>query len=116
MKRNNIINCRNLRKNQTEAEKKLWYKLQNRQLGNAKFRRQFSVGQYIIDFYCPQYRLGVEVDGGQHYDDKGIQYDAQRTKELAKAKIQIIRFSNLEVLNNIEGVCEEVLKAVTPSP
>ena len=115
MKRNNTEKCRNLRKNQTEAEKKLWLKLQNRQLGGVKFRRQFSVGKYIIDFYSPVHMLGIEVDGGQHYGNRGIQQDAQRTKILAEAKIKIIRFSNLDVLNNIKGVCEVILKELTPS-
>ena len=115
MKRSNIDNCRSLRRRQTDAEKKLWHRLRNRQLGDVKFRRQFSIGKYIIDFYCPQYRLGIEVDGGQHYDDKGKHKDARRTGELAETKIRIIRFNNLDVLNNIEGVCERILKAVTPS-
>lgn len=114
MKRSNIEKCRILRKNQTDAENKLWYKLRNRQLDGVKFRRQFSVGKYIIDFYSAQHKLGIEIDGGQHYDDKGIKKDAQRTNELAKVDIKIIRFNNLEVLNNIEGVCETILNAITP--
>lgn len=89
--------------------------MQDRRLNGIKFRRQFPVGQYIIDFYCPRYRLGIEVDGGQHYEDKGAQQDAQRTKILAEAKIQTIRFSNLDVLSNIEGVCETILQALAPS-
>lgn len=115
MKRKSIDKCRNLRKNQTEAEKKLWLKLRGRQLDGVKFRRQFSVGQYVIDFYCPKYQLGIEVDGGQHYDTKSMQQDAFRTKKLSEAEVRIIRFSNLDVLNNIDGVCQEILKALTPS-
>ncbi|MFQ5646793.1 MAG: endonuclease domain-containing protein [bacterium] len=122
MKRNNIDKCRTLRKNQTEAEKKLWHVLRNRQLAGVKFRRQFPVGQYIVDFYSPEYKLGVEADGGQHYQDKGRRYDESRTKELADLDVKILRFSNLDILNNIEGVCEVILKVIenskteSPSP
>jgi len=73
MKRNNIARCRNLRKNQTDAETKLWTILRNRQIAGAKFRRQFPIGRYILDFYSPKYRLGIEDDGGDHYEDKGRQ-------------------------------------------
>ncbi|MEW6418931.1 MAG: DUF559 domain-containing protein [Nitrospirota bacterium] len=62
MKRNNVDKCRKLRKNQTDAEKKLWALLRNRQVSGVKFRRQFSVGRYILDFYCPEYRVGIEAD------------------------------------------------------
>jgi len=70
MKRNNIERCRNLRKNQSNAEKKLWSILRNRQLSGVKFRRQFSIGRYIVDFYSPEYRVGIEADGGQHFENK----------------------------------------------
>ena len=118
MKRKNIDKCRALRKNQTDAEKKLWSLLRNRQLGGLKFRRQFSVGRYILDFYCPEYGIAIEVDGGQHYEADGLMNDALRTKALSAAGIQIIRFSNLEILENIEGVYESILSFFrnTPSP
>ena len=106
MKRNNIEKCRNLRKNQTDAEKKLWAVLRNRQMAGTKFRRQFSIGRYILDFYSPKYRVGIEADGGGHYEDRENQRDKLRTKELSILGIEILRFSNLEILNNIEGVCE----------
>ena len=121
MKRNNIERCRNLRKNQTEAEKKLWTILRNRQLSEVKFRRQFSIGRYILDFYSPEYRLCIEADGGQHYEEKGRLRDEVRTRELSRLEIQILRFSDIEVLNNIEGVHEIIQKTIekkrrTPSP
>ncbi len=106
MKRNNIEKCKKLRKNQTEAERKLWLILRNRQLSEVKFRRQFSVGRYILDFYCAEYKLGIEADGGQHYEDKGKKQDELRTRELAQYGVRIIRFSDLDILNNIEGVYE----------
>ncbi len=123
MKRKNIEKCRFLRKNQTDAERKLWSLLRNRQLAKVKFRRQFPIDRYIIDFYSPEYKLGIEADGGQHYSDEGKVEDKLRTGKLNKYGIQILRFSNLDILNNIEGVYEAILKAVekmkrnnTPSP
>jgi very-short-patch-repair endonuclease len=112
MKRSNIELSRSLRKNQTDAEQKLWAALRNRQLAGVKFRRQFSVGGYVLDFYSPEYKIGIETDGGQHYEDKGIERDELRTKELSKYGVQVLRFSNLDVFNNIEGVCELILKIV----
>ena len=112
MKRNNIGSCRTLRKNQTDAEKKLWTMLRNRQLSGVKFRRQFSVGRYILDFYCPEYRFGIEADGGQHYESKGRERDELRTKELNRLGVEIMRFSDREILINIEGVYEAIQKTI----
>ena len=123
MKRKNIGKCRYLRKNQTNAERKLWLLLRNRQLAKVKFRRQFPVDRYVLDFYSPEYKLGIEADGGQHYSDKGKIKDELRTGKLAKHGIQILRFSDLDILNNIEGVYAVILKTIeekkeenTPSP
>lgn len=121
MKRNNVERCRNLRKNQTDAENKLWAILRNRQLAGVKFRRQFSAGRYILDFYSPEYKLGIEADGGQHYGDKGRQRDKLRTRGLSRLGVHILRFSDQEILNNIEGVCEIIQKTIekkkgNPSP
>ena len=112
MKRNNIKKCRNLRKNQTDAEKKLWAILRNRQVSRTKFRRQFSIGRYILDFYSPEYRLGIEADGGGHYEDRGRQRDKLRTRELSKLGVKILRFNDLEILNNIEGVWEVIRETI----
>ncbi len=122
MKRNNINKCRNLRKNQTDTEKKLWAILRNRQLTGVKFRRQFSIGKYILDFYSPEYKLGIEADGGQHYEDKVKQQDEFRTRELSRLGVQILRFSDWEILTNAEGVCEMIQQTIenkkntSPSP
>lgn len=120
MKRKNIEKCRGLRKNQTEAEKKLWAILRNRQVNGLKFRRQFSMGNYIIDFYSPELKLGIEVDGGEHYENKFKMRDKIRSRELAKQGIEIIRFNNNEVLRNIEGVIEIIFRKLkerkSPSP
>jgi very-short-patch-repair endonuclease len=111
MRRNNIEKCRSLRINQTDAEKKLWMILRNRHLAGMKFRRQFPVGRYILDFYAPQYKLGVEADGGQHYDSNGREKDELRGEELSRAGVWILRFNNREILNNSDGVCEVICKA-----
>ena len=78
----------------------------------VKFRRQFSIGGYVLDFYSPEYKVGIETDGGQHYEKKGRERDELRTKELSNYGVQVLRFSNLDVFNNIEGVCELILKVV----
>jgi len=123
MKRNNIERCRNLRRNQTEAEKKLWSVLRNRQLNGVKFRRQFPVGGYIVDFYCPEYKLGIEADGRQHYQDEWKVRDELRTITLNNLGVEVIRFSDWEILNNIGGVYEVIQKSIekrrkkfSPSP
>jgi adenine-specific DNA-methyltransferase len=112
MKRNNIGRCRSFRKNQTDAEKRLWGILRNRQLAGIKFRRQFSVARYILDFYSPEYKLGIEADGGQHYEKMGSLRDEARSKELSGIEIQILRFSDVDILKNTEAVCEKILEAV----
>ena len=112
MKRINIERSRNLRKNQTDAEKKLWTLLRNRQLNGVKFRRQFPVGGYILDFYCPDYRLAIEADGGQHYENKVKDQDDLRTRELNNLGIEMIRFTDREILTNSDGVVEAIQNAI----
>ncbi len=112
MKRNNIERCRNLRKNQTDAEKKLWSLLRNRQLSGVKFRRQFSIGGYILDFYCPEYKLGIEADGGQHYEAEGRLQDEHRRMVLNRLGVELIRFSDREILTNIHGVYEVIQRSI----
>jgi very-short-patch-repair endonuclease len=122
MKRNNIDNCRKLRKDQTDAERKLWSILRNRQLSGVKFRRQFPIGRYILDFYSPEYKLGIEADGGQHYEDKGKSKDVLRTRELTRHGVKIVRFSDSDILNDIDGVYEIIQGVIennaigSPSP
>jgi very-short-patch-repair endonuclease len=90
--------ARKLRKNQTDAEKLLWGILRNRQLLGVKFRRQQPVGPYILDFYCYDYKLCIELDGGQHYTNDGQRYDTDRSAFLKTNEIHVVRFSNLDVL------------------
>ena len=116
MKRKNVSTCRNLRRNQTDAERKLWSVVRNRQLAGAKFRRQFPIGRYILDFYCPEYRLGIEADGGQHYRDEQRRRDALRERALSHIAVRVLRFSDWEILNNSEGVCETICEAIKENP
>jgi|SRR5579872_1467001 len=100
------------RANQTNAEKLLWYKLRNRQLDGIKFRRQFPLLNFILDFYCMDKKLAIELDGSQHANSL---YDAERSKELQKLGITVIRFWDNDVLQNINEVLEKILLALTSS-
>ncbi|HPP29979.1 MAG TPA: endonuclease domain-containing protein [bacterium] len=112
MRRKNIPLCKKLRKNQTEAERKLWYLLRNKQMIGVKFRRQFPIGNYILDFYAPRYKLAIEADGEQHYEEEGRLRDEKRAEELGKFGIRIIRFSDFDILTNIEGVWEVIQREI----
>ena len=98
----------NLRNEPTPAEQQLWNQLRNSQLNGKKFRRQHSVGNYILDFYCPQHRLAIEVDGDSHFTESGIKYDIKRTIFLNEMGIQVLRFTNTEVLENLGHVLEKI--------
>lgn len=109
--RNNVavkIKRRSLRKNQTDAERKLWSILRNKQMDGLKFFRQYSVGSYILDFYCPKHKLAIELDGGQHGEEKQRARDELRTNYLKQQNIRVIRFWDNEVLTNLEGVIEKI--------
>ena len=102
--------ARNLRKDQTVTEKFLWNRLRSRQLLGCKFHRQFPIDQYILDFYCPEKKLAIELDGGQHLSDKQTGYDEKRTLHLKNRGIKIIRFFDNEVFQNISGVLEKIME------
>ena len=106
---------RDLRRDQTDAEKLLWQKIRNRQLHGRKFYRQYSVGPYVLDFYCPKSKLAVELDGGQHAKDDRRAYDEHRCEYLKALGIEVMRFWNNEVMTNIEGVLIEIAQRITPS-
>ena len=102
---NNLTNnARNLRKNQTPQEQKLWNLLRNRRYKNLCFKRQFIIGNYIVDFVCREKKLIIELDGGQHNIDANITYDEERTKYLETEGYRVLRFWNNDIDNNIEGV------------
>ena len=110
--------CRELRESQTDAESKLWRCLKNRQLFGAKFRRQHPLKGYILDFYCPEAGLVVELDGSEHADEKRITHDQVRTQRLEEMNIWVIRFWNRDVLRNLEGVLLKIAEYLPydPSP
>ena len=100
---------KNLRKEQTPAEKLLWSNLRNRNLKGFKFRRQHPIKSYIVDFYCAEKMLSIEIDGGIHLNREQSEYDKFRTKELNSLGIKEIRFSNKEVEENISIVLKKII-------
>ena len=103
-----------LRNNQTGAEKILWEKLRRRQVEGFKFRRQYGIGEYIVDFYCSELKLVIEIDG-EYHENKGVkEYDLERDKYLTSLGFKVIRFTNDEVVDECEKVVEKI-KKLTPS-
>ncbi|MFH1335135.1 MAG: endonuclease domain-containing protein [Candidatus Zixiibacteriota bacterium] len=103
-----------LRNKATKAEAELWRVIQHSKLGGKKFRRQHSVGYYILDFYCPEERLAIEIDGDSHEKNESTPYDKSRTEFLESMRIRVLRFKNEEVLNNLESVTEQIRKSFEP--
>ena len=97
--------ARRLRQNMTDAERKLWRALRDRQLDDVKFRRQHPLGRYVLDFFCEEHKLAVEVDGGQHADSTE---DKARTAWLQAHGCRALRFWNNDVLGNLPGVLETI--------
>ena len=113
--------ARQLRHESTDCEQLLWQRLRNRQLGGLKFRRQYPLPPYVLDFYCAELRLAVELDGGQHYADSALQRDERRSRFLQGLGIGVLRFSNREVLMQMAEVLAEISRqaeilAPHPSP
>jgi len=96
-----------LRRNMTPEETKLWKYINYEQLG-VKFRRQHSIGRYIVDFYCPKRKLVIEIDGNQHYTKEGLEYDKIREEYMASLRIKTLRFRNQEVIENIDKVLGKI--------
>lgn len=105
-----------LRINETTSEKILWKYLRNKSLENNKFYRQFSVGPYILDFYCPKQRLAIEIDGNQHLETDNLAYDQERTLYLESKSIKVIRYFNNEINENVEYVLENICKYLGTPP
>lgn len=101
-----VQNAKELRKNMTKEERHLWYDFLKSY--PVRFTRQKILGNYIVDFYCASARLVIELDGSQHYEDKGIEYDKERTKYLEQYDLKIIRIANSEINTNFDGVCEYI--------
>ena len=112
--------ARALRKQMTDAERLLWSYLRNRELGGWKFRRQYPVGPFIVDFICPEKNIVIEVDGGQHGENQEL--DEERSAYLNKMGYKVFRFWNNEVLQETEAVLDSIFAILTkekqnsPSP
>jgi very-short-patch-repair endonuclease len=100
--------AKKLRRKETEAEQKLWSLLRNRQLNGRKFRRQHAITKYIVDFYCHECKLAVELDGYHHKNDDVKEYDKARTILLNEYGITVLRFWNEEVIEETEVVLEKI--------
>ena len=106
--------ARVLRKNMTDAERLLWSRLRRKQIKRYQFYRQRKIGNYLVDFYCPKANVVIEVDGGQHYSEPGTEFDNLRDKQLADLGLRVLRFSNMDVLQNIDGVIEYIYEYLKP--
>ena len=102
---------RQLRKNQTKEEALLWYNFLSKY--PLRFRRQYIIGDYIVDFYCHQAGVAVELDGSQHCAPAGAEADKKRTAYLESKGVRVLRFSNLDVLRHFDTVCEEIHREVS---
>jgi very-short-patch-repair endonuclease len=101
--------AKNLRKVETEAEKLLWQAIRNRKCGGLKFRRQHPFKNVVLDFYCHEIGLAIEVDGGIHDNPEVKERDINRTSELENVGVKVIRFRNEEVFNNMDSVLKSII-------
>ena len=101
-----------LRNNATDAEKKLWEMLKGKQLLGYKFRRQQGIEEYVVDFYCPQGKLAIEIDGAKHSTPQQKKADLQRTKRIQSHNITVLRFSNTDVFENPDGVMSAIVESL----
>jgi len=108
--------ARELRKTMTTTEKIIWPELRNRSLAGIKFRRQHPVSRYIVDFFCLEKELVIEIDGGIHQVEEVKEKDDNRTAELERLGLTVLRFTNEEVINDIEGVMKRIEEFLTSPP
>lgn len=104
-----FVKAKALRKDETQAEMILWEKLRNNQLNGYKFRRQHPIGLYIVDFYCHQLKLVIEIDGEYHNTQEQIEKDIERTQILETDGLQLIRFTNKDIMENLEKTISEIM-------
>jgi very-short-patch-repair endonuclease len=105
-----------LRQNMPHAEILLWAKLRGTGLKGHKFRRQYSVKNYVLDFYCPKQKLAIEIDGDSHFIDGAEEYDRERQTVIESYGIKFLRFTNAEVSANIEGVVMKIMEHLPLPP
>ena len=108
--KNNIPLARQLRKNMTKEERHLWYDFLRTY--SVKFIRQKTIGRYIVDFYCAEAQLVIELDGSQHYEPQGMAYDSERSAFLTALGLEVLRFSNRDIDRDFRGVCEQIDNAI----
>ena len=106
--RNTFEKAHELRNNMTDAEKVIWKELKNRRVFKTKFRRQHPIDIFIVDFYCHEFKLAIEIDGEIHLDKEIAEYDDGRTHDLEELGIKILRFTNNQVFNDINYVLKEI--------
>ena len=104
-------NAQNLRKNMTRQERKLWYEFLRKL--PFRFRRQRVICSYIVDFYCAEKKLAIEIDGSQHYEEKNIIKDEEITEFLNSKGVTVLRYTNRDVDRNFSGVCEDIYMHIT---
>lgn len=114
-KKSQTMKRKMLRRNIPSQESMLWHVLRNRKINNLKFKRQFSIGRYIVDFYCPALQLVIEIDGDYHNADLIKEYDADRQLLIESLGIYCLRFTNKDISGNLEGVINKI-KFITSSP
>ena len=112
-KKSNIPLAKNLRRNMTPWERKLWYEFLSGY--PIRFQRQKAIGDFIVDFYCAKAKLVIELDGSQHYEEKGVENDTKRDAFLNDLGIKVLRYSNLDVNQRFESVCEDILNNINTS-
>ncbi|MBG1262334.1 endonuclease domain-containing protein [Nostoc commune] len=111
-KNSEIEKRRLLRQNITKSEKLIWDKIRDRQLENCKFRRQYSVDKFVIDFYSSELKLAIEIDGESHFKEGAAEYDNARQEFIESAGIKFIRFTNNDVYANLSGVLESIAQNI----
>jgi very-short-patch-repair endonuclease len=111
-KNSEIEKRRQLRQNITKAEKLIWDKIRDRQLENCKFRRQYSVDKFVIDFYSSEFKLAIEIDGESHFKEGAAEYDKARQEFIESAGIKFIRFTNNDVYANLPNVLESIAQNI----
>src|SRR3990172_2220288 len=97
-----------LRKNMTKAEVHHWIQLKNKQIEGKRFLRQFSIKKFVVDFYCPEAKLAIEIDGATHISKEEIEYDKNRQKEIEDLGIRFLRFDNMQIYGDIELVISQI--------
>jgi len=111
--KNIFLRAIELRNNMTLAEKLLWEELKRKEIFNARFKRQHPIDIFVVDFYCHKHKLAIEVDGEIHLKEEVLEYDDGRSHDIEKLGIKILRFTNKDVIENIEMVKKRILQEIS---